>query len=82
MAHDVIFTELAASQLASIPAEARAELAKTLEHIAADPASGSPYSPRYPPDMRTTTFGSWGVIVYVIRERANRVIVLDLTWAA
>jgi hypothetical protein len=31
--------------------------------------------------MRTTAFGDWELMVYVIRSRARQVAVLDLTWA-
>jgi hypothetical protein len=27
-------------------------------------------------------FGNWGLLVYIIRERHKRVVVLDITWAA
>jgi hypothetical protein len=42
--------------------------------------AGEQYS-GHPREFRTWPFGQWGLIVYLVRERVVRVVVLQVTWA-
>ena len=74
-------TRLTASD-ANFPKTARAGLAAALGHLTQDPHSGPRYDPRLPPDFRTAPFGTWGLLVYIIREEQQRIVVLDIAWVA
>lgn len=82
MPYEVALDDQADRQQRSLPAAARAGLAAALRQIAADPHVGTRYDPRHPPELRTMPFGDWGLLVYLIREKQQRIIVLDITWIA
>jgi plasmid stabilization system protein ParE len=82
VAYEVAFDDQADRQRRELPRAARAELADALEALAEDPYSGPRYDPRLPPDFRTASFGSWGLLVYIIREKQQRIVVLDIAWIA
>jgi hypothetical protein len=80
--YEVTFDDQALRQERALPPSTRAALAGVLEELATDPYSGARYDPRQPPEFRITPFGTWGLLVYIIRERQQRIVVLDITWAA
>jgi plasmid stabilization system protein ParE len=82
VAYEVAFEDQADRQRRDLPKTARAELAAALEGLAEDPYSGPQYDPRLPPDFRTASFGAWGLIVYIVREKQHRIVVLDIAWIA
>jgi len=77
----VEFSPLARQHAAQLPQDARAALADAVEQLATDPWQGAPYRPGYPPEYRLLPFGGWGIVVYVIAERAGTATLLELTWA-
>jgi plasmid stabilization system protein ParE len=77
----VEYSPQARQHAAQLPAAARAALADAGEQLAVDPWQGAPYRPGYPPEYRLLPFGGWGIVAYVIAERAATVILLELTWA-
>jgi hypothetical protein len=38
-------------------------------------------APGYPPEFHTWAFGEWGLAFYLIRERRDTVLLLDVLWA-
>jgi hypothetical protein len=67
-------------QAKSLPPVGRQALADAIEELSGDPWSGQ-WLPSYPPEFRTRSFGDWGLVVYLIRERQATVVLLDLIWA-
>jgi hypothetical protein len=63
-----------------LPAPARRACRAAIEMIRRDPWRGEQYS-GHPREFRTWTFDHWGLIVYLIRERVVRVVLLQVTWA-
>jgi hypothetical protein len=64
-----------------LPLAARRPLDEAVQQLRSDPWQGAPYRPGYPPEYRLLPFGGWGIVAYVIAERAATVILLELTWA-
>ena len=81
MPYEVAFDEQALRQRRALPLEEKAALGDALRNVAADPYPGTRYDPRHPPELRTMAFGEWGLLAYLVRERQQRVVVLDVTWA-
>jgi hypothetical protein len=77
----VRFSRQAQQQAAHLPETARAALADAVEQLRDDPWQGTPYRPGYPPEHCMLAFSEWGIVVYVIGERAAIVMVLELAWA-
>ena len=77
----VEYSPQARQQAAQLPPPARAGLAEAVEQLTADPWQGDPYRPGYPAEYRILPFHRWGIVVYVISERAGTVTLLELTWA-
>jgi plasmid stabilization system protein ParE len=82
VAYEVAFDDQADRQRRDLSKMARVELAVALEDLAEDPYSGPRYDPRLPPDFRTAPFGAWGLLVYIIREKQQRIVILDIAWIA
>jgi plasmid stabilization system protein ParE len=80
--YEVAFHDQADRQQRELPKSVTAELAAALEELAEDPYSGPRYDPRQPPELRTAPFGAWGLLVYLIREKQQRIVVLEITWAS
>jgi hypothetical protein len=70
----------ARAQADSLPPAGKRALADTIEQLPGDPWSAQRL-PSYPPEFRTRSFGDWGLVVYLIRERQATVVLLDLIWA-
>jgi hypothetical protein len=66
--------------VAGLPAEARWACRAAIEALRAEPWRGEQYRD-HPREFRTWAFERWGLIVYLIRERIGRVVVLQVTWA-
>jgi hypothetical protein len=64
----------------SLPPAGKRALADAIDQLGGDPWAGQRL-PSYPPEFRTRTFGDWGLVVYLIRERQATVVLLDLIWA-
>jgi mRNA-degrading endonuclease RelE of RelBE toxin-antitoxin system len=77
----VEFSPQARQHAAQLPPAARVALADAVEQLQGDPWQGAPYRPGYPPEYRLLQFGGWGIVVYVIGQRATTVTLLELTWA-
>jgi plasmid stabilization system protein ParE len=77
----VAYSPQADRQATQLPSAGRVALAEAVEQLAADPWQGAPYRPGYPPEYRLLPFGGWGIVVYVVAERAGTVTLLELTWA-
>jgi plasmid stabilization system protein ParE len=82
VAYEVAFDDQADRQQRELPKTARAELAATLEDLAENPYSGPRYDPRLPPDFRSAPFGARGLLVYIIQEKQQRIVVLNIAWIA
>jgi hypothetical protein len=67
-------------QADSLPPAGRQALATAIEQLGRNPWSAQRL-PSYPPEFRTRSFGDWGLVVYLIRERQATVVLLDLIWA-
>jgi hypothetical protein len=78
--YQVEYGREARAQADSLPAAGRHALAEAIEQLGEDPWSGQRL-PSYPPEFRGWSFGTWGLAVYLIRERQTTVTVLDLLWA-
>lgn len=79
--YEIVYAAQIADQPAALPPAARHALHTALRAIAADPWRSHRYHPRMPEEMRATTFGEWGVLVFVVSEKHHRVIVSHITWA-
>jgi mRNA-degrading endonuclease RelE of RelBE toxin-antitoxin system len=79
--YQVELSREAQEQANQLPPDGRRALADMIEQLQRDPWQGAPYRPGYPPEYRMLRFGEWGMAVYVIRERALTVTLLDLLWA-
>jgi hypothetical protein len=51
-----------------------------VERIRRDPWVGQP-APGDLPEFHTLAFGEWGLVFYLILERHNMVLLLDIIWA-
>jgi hypothetical protein len=67
-------------QADSLPPVGQQALAAAIEQLGRDPWAAQRL-PSYPPEFRTRSFGEWGLVVYLIRERQATVVLLDLIWA-
>jgi len=74
--------EPAQHQVDGLPTEALAAYLDLRVMLETAPWNGAPYN-RANPDgaMRTQTFGSRGLVVYLILENQRRVILLSVQWA-
>jgi plasmid stabilization system protein ParE len=73
----VTYSSQAEAHADQLPPAARAALAEAIEQLAVEPWQGAPYRPGYPPEYRLLPFGGWGIVAYVIGERAATVTLLD-----
>lgn len=80
MAYALRYHPVARRQVDTLPTVARPELARTLEAITADPWHGEQF-PDYPPEYPMADFGSWGIVVYLVRDRQQTVTILQITYA-
>ena len=78
--YQVEYGREARAQANSLPPAGRQALADAIKQIGRDPWAAQRL-PRYPPEFRSRSFGDWGLVVYLIRERQARVVLLDLIWA-
>jgi mRNA-degrading endonuclease RelE of RelBE toxin-antitoxin system len=77
--YTVRFVTYAAQQRDSLPPAGRAALDHRLRELEEDPRQGAEYKTS---DVRwSTTFGRWGVILYLISDKIVTVTVLRITWA-
>jgi hypothetical protein len=67
-------------QIDELPSSARQACRAAVEELRRDPWRGERYS-GHPPEFRTWPFGQWGLVVYVVLDRAVRVVVLQVGWA-
>ncbi len=77
--YQVVYSRLVKAQTRSLPAQARADLRSVAELIAASPWQGQHWRGS-PPEYRSLPFGTSGLVVYLIREQAATVVVLELVW--
>jgi hypothetical protein len=78
--YQVEYGREARAQADGLPPAGRQALADAIEQLGRDPWSGQRL-PSYPPEFRMQSFGDWGLVVYLIRERQATVVLLDLIWA-
>lgn len=69
----------AAQQRDSLPPAGRAALDDRLHELEQDPRHGAEY--KASDDRWSTSFGRWGVVLYLISDRIVTVTVLRITWA-
>jgi hypothetical protein len=79
MAYRVVHSRLVEAQAANLPPQAREDLRRAAELLAADPWQGQPWRGASP-EYRSLPFGRSGLAVYLIREQATTVVVLELVW--
>jgi hypothetical protein len=78
--YEVEYGRDAQAQVDSLPPAGQQALAGVIEQLGRAPWAAQRL-PSYPPEFRTRSFGDWGLVVYLIRERQARVVLLDLIWA-
>ena len=78
--YQVEYGREAQAQANSLPPAGQQALAAAIEQLGRDPWAAQRL-PSYPPEFRTRSFGDWGLIIYLIRERQATVVLLDLIWA-
>jgi hypothetical protein len=83
--YDVEYAAAVRRQLQSLPGMARRDLDAAVARIRQDPWQGERWrGERWrgsPPEYRSEPFGDWGLVVYLIREQAATVVLLELVWA-
>jgi hypothetical protein len=77
----VAYTAEARAQRSTLPIDAAQALDGAVEQLRDDPWQGSAYRAGYPPEYRMLSFGSWGLVVYLVREQRGAVVLLEITWA-
>jgi hypothetical protein len=78
--YQVKYGREARAQADSLSPVGQQALAAAIEQLGRDPWAAQRL-PSYPPEFRTRSFGEWGLVVYLIRERQATVVLLDLIWA-
>jgi hypothetical protein len=78
--YQVEYGREARAQAGSLPPAGKRALADAIEQLGRDPWAAQRLR-SYPPEFRARSFGAWGLVVYLIRERQATVVVLDLIWA-
>jgi mRNA-degrading endonuclease RelE of RelBE toxin-antitoxin system len=78
--YQVQYGREARAQADSLPPAGRQALADAIEQLGRDPWAAQRL-PSYPSEFRSRSFGDWGLVVYLIRERQATVVLLDLIWA-
>ncbi len=73
--------ELAEHDIAALPPEALASYAEALAVLEVNPWGGNPYRASRPDAaVRTLTFGTGGMVIYLVLEDQRRVDVLHVLW--
>ena len=78
--YQIEYSREARAQANSLPPTGQQALADAVEQVGRDPWAAQRL-PSYPPEFRTRSYGDWGLVVYLIRERQATVVLLDLIWA-
>jgi hypothetical protein len=78
---EVEYTQEGHTQRATLPAAGRRALDEVIERLGRDPTQGQRYRADYPREYRMSSFGEWGLVVYLVHERRRVVVLLDIIWA-